>query len=131
MGTSNSKNAKTSSKSNSSKTAMVDFEIKTVNDFINNLSSFKGNNGPGDQFVGTFIVEWNKISKKTIKNESDILQGNRFQSLDKKYIVVLGKNKVLYIIDKTDKKTFKCTTITGVNDSQFSKIKTAWKKNYI
>ncbi len=124
MGTSNSKST---TKPNVAKIDKIS-SIKNVEDFIKSLNFFKGDNGPGDQYVGTFIVEWNKISKTKIKNETAILQGRRFISTNGKYIIVLGTDNKLYVIDKNNKMSFKCFILPIQSIEKLNKIRKAWEK---
>ena len=56
-------------------------KFQNPENFMEFIDNMNGDNGPGDQYVGSFIDEWNKFSKSKILTKiemNDILMGNRF-----------------------------------------------------
>lgn len=101
----------------------------------------RGDNGPGDDYIADFAIEWHKKHKEMSKYKEDlftspIAMGRRFVSAfdvkeDGGYIeIVLGNDKVLYVKHKVNKKVvwYKLENLTISNVSTF---RTKWEKTIL
>jgi len=99
-----------------------------------------GDNGQGDDGVADFAVAWHKKhgEMKSFKNdifESHIAQGYRFVftfdvKAEKGYLeIVLGDDKVLYVMHTVDKKTL-YYSFNKLPSSIASKFHSKWKYYY-
>jgi len=71
------------------------------NEIMDVISSFMGDNGPGDQYIGDFAINY-----KSASNKSEILQGQRFYWCGKNkkthMTIVVTKQQNLYVIQQVN-----------------------------
>jgi hypothetical protein len=97
----------------------------------------RGDNGQGDDRVADFAVAWHNKhgDMKSFKNdifESHIAQGRRFVfafdvKAEKGYLeIVLGDDKVLYVMHTVDKKTL-YYSFNNLPPTNAAKFRSKWK----
>ena len=128
MGLSQSKQTK------QSKPILPSIPFKNSQNFMEFIDHMNGDNGPGDQYVGSFIDEWNKFSKskKLTKIEiNDILMGNRFifcgNIRQNTLTVVVTKTGKLYLIHTNVKPI---CYILKMNKSDQEELESKWHREH-